>query len=183
MRKLIIILLIVSLSSCGLFRRVKKDKTLEKIETRHQIKKDSIGIRIDKGTIEVKEQADTVVITKKKTTTEKTAFNIDSLVNGLTAMSNDMVDVKVILDDAGMLVTTTTLKPQPVEFKYNRTTLIQKDITEKSTKNEAVLNTEKKETKKVVKSKEPAKMGIWLIAAIVGIGIIITAIYFYFKKR
>ncbi len=98
MRKLILFLLVCSLASCGVFRKVHKEKTLDNLETSSVTKSDSSGITIDKSVSTIKEKADITLTVPGKTITRDMYLNMDSLVNGITAVQNDLLNVKLILN-------------------------------------------------------------------------------------
>lgn len=184
MKNLFLIIFVASLSSCGLFKRSTKNTLRESSSTSLKINKDSIGSIVDKTKIVIREKADTTVTTKKELVEAEAFFDMDSLVNGLTSISNDLVEVRQTLDtNTKKLKTVVTLKPRNIPFSFDKTTIINKDITQQSKVNEVVLATDKKSSRKVSSTKEPAKMGIWLIAVIVVFVIIAVAVYLYFRKR
>jgi len=183
MRKLIFIIAVTSLSSCGIFKRTSKDILKESSETKLEVKRDSLGIILDKSTIVIKESADSTVVTKKEVVTNEAFFNMDSLVNGLTSISNDLVEVKQTLDtNTKKLKTVVTIKPRSFNFHVDKTTTINKDVTQQSKVKEAVLVTEHKTSRKVAVKKEPAKMGIWLVGLIVIVLALVGVVMFLVKK-
>ncbi|RZK59555.1 MAG: hypothetical protein EOO95_18115 [Pedobacter sp.] len=136
----------------------------------------------DKSKITIKEKADTSVTTKPQTVSGavKIGLNLDSLVNGLTAISNDLVDVKMVLDSNGILTTTAFMKPRTIDFKFDRTTMVDKDVTKSGTVEQASKASVKQSTKEVKKESEPTPIGLWAwlgMGAIAGI-----VLYFIIKK-
>lgn len=180
MRILIIFLFALLISGCGIFKKSSRDILKENSETRIENKNDSVGIIVDKSKIVIKEKADTSILTKEEKTEATSILNMDSLVNGLTAISNDLVDVKMVLDTStNKLTTTVTIKPRPITFHIDKTTTIDRDYTQKSKIDKGVLVSEKKNIKKFSVKKEPNKIGVWLIGVVVAIAGIV---YYLLKK-
>lgn len=162
-------------SSCGTFRKVFKLKQLEKVEITKEVKTDSIGLKIDKSVITIKESVDTTVVIPAKVVEQDTFLNMDSLVNGLTAVKNELVDVRFILNPkTGILSTTVNLKPQRVPVKFDKETKIENDIKEKSDVSKSGKDKLSVENKSNVVDKEPAKVG-GLVAIVAIVIVVIVA--------
>lgn len=147
-----------------------------------EIKVDSIGVKTDKSVITIKETVDTTVVVPGKTITETVVFNRDSLINGLTAVKSDLVDVRFILDaKTGILSTTVDLKPQKIPVKLDRETKINKDVNEQSNVSKEGKDQSKTETKSTKVDKKPANTGI--ILAIVSVLAVIGAIVIIIRKK
>lgn len=183
-RALLVVILACGLSSCGLFKKVTRTVDKEQTKTEQTVTNDSVGVTRDKSTTTIKERVDTTISTPERTVITEQVVNMDSLIQAVTNIKNDLFTVKLDYNKAtGILRTTTTLLPQRISVKMDRVTTKQNDITTKSQVNQkATLNTTTKK-KAVVKEKEPAKMGIWLVALIVGIGAIGASIWYWLKKR
>lgn len=182
MKRLPYLFLICSLASCGIFRKSSKDKALTSSQTTTTKESKSSEFIIDKSKIIIKEKADTAITTPAKQTSGqvKVGLNMDSLVNGLTAISNDLVDVKLVLDSNGILTTTALIKPQQVNFHYDRETTIEKDVTGKKGA-EAKENVKNKSDSKVVNNvSEPTSIGLW---AWLGMGAIVGIVLYFIIKR
>jgi hypothetical protein len=165
MRRLTCLLLIaVACSGCGAFRKVLKLKESHSVEVTQERKTDSVGIRLDRSITTINETVDTSITTPARTVIQDTPFNMDSLVNGMTAIKNDLIDVRLHLNPiTGVISTIATLKPQKLPVKMNRVTTKQSDITEQSHKQEAVLSQTKTEDRSRRVDKEPIKFPNWLI--------------------
>lgn len=184
MKRLIIILICLTLGSCSIFKRTTKNKEVEQVSSHEKINSDSTGTIVDKTKTVIKETADTVIKTPEKSSTTETKINIDSLINGITAIKNDLFVVKLDYNPVTKILTTkATALPRLIPVKFNRETTINKDVTQTSATKDAIVRDEKKKVVKVNKVKEPAKMGIWLIAVIVGICLVIGSVWYWLKKR
>lgn len=175
--------LIVCFSGCGIFRKVHKENTLVKVETKQEVKKDSVGLIIDKSVITIKETIDTSITIPAKTVVQITELNMDSLVNGMTAIKNELVDVTLLLNPVtGILSVAAVIKKQVIPVKIERVITKHNDITQAVHKTEAVLNTSKSSEEKSIVDKEPKKT-IWIVVIILGtISIISGFVYRYFKR-
>jgi len=180
MKRLILMLaMIVCFSGCGIFRKVHKENTLVKVEAKHEINTDSVGLIIDKSVITIKETIDTSVIIPSKKIVQDTELNMDSLVNGMTAIKNDLVDVTLLLNPVtGILSVAAVIKEQIIPVKMQRQITNHKDITQSTRKTEAVLNTNKSSDEKSVVYKEP-KNAMWYVVIILGA---IAIVGWIFKK-
>ena len=180
MRNIIIVFLVFTLCGCGAFKKVFKSKVKSKTETVHKSKKDSTGLTIDKSKTVIKEKADTSVTTKEKTVQQDTYLNMDSLVNGLTVIKNELVDVRLLFNPVtGILSAKAILKPETIDFRFDKETTIQNDINQQIKVKEEKSDSNKQENKSNVVQKDPAKMGIWLIVFV----LIIGSIYLLVRKK
>lgn len=182
MKNLLYLILIACLCSCGIFRKSSKDKVLtsNQVTTTKEVK--SSELITDKSKITIREKADTSVVTPAKVTVgiSKIGMNIDSLVNGLTAISNDLLDVKLVLDSNGVLTTTALIKAQKVPFHFDRETTIDKDVTGRKDIDSKDKSNSKASSKIVKKESEPTSIGLW---AWLGMGVIAgIVLYFIIKK-
>jgi hypothetical protein len=183
MRNLFLILLVCSLSSCGIFRKVHKSTSMDKIESSSVAKLDSTSITIDKSLKTVKESIDTAVKIPGKVITEERPLNMDSLINGMTAVKNDLIDVKLILDPLTKVLTTVaTIKPQLVPVILNRQTTTQNDILNTGTVSKFTEQKSKEQHKASEVDKLPANSYIFPVV-IVGIALsLIIGVYRFYKK-
>lgn len=169
MKKITAVLLIFSLASCGIFKSVHKEKTLDKIETSTVSKSDSSGLTVDKSTTVIKERADTVITVPGRTVKQDTYLNMDSLVNGMTAVKNDLLDVKLVLNPVtGILSVIADLHPQSIPVKIDKTTTKNNDITQsgsKSTENKSQTN-EKHKSNNVEKT---PKNSVWFVIMVIAV--------------
>jgi hypothetical protein len=178
MRKLLLLTLVVSLSSCGLFKKVHKENTLDKIQTTSVAKSDSTSLTVDKSVTTIKEKADTTVIIPEKVVSQEVDFNMDSLVNGMTAVQNKLIDIRFLLDPAtNKLTTTATIKPQGVSFVVNKETTIQKDISSQENVAKEIKNSAKEVHEHDLVDKKPFGT-FWIVVIILGVvGIFVFAVY------
>lgn len=182
MRRATCLIAICLLCSCGIFKRKSKDRLTASSQTSIQTEIKSSEITTDKSKITIRERADTTLTTPAKKTSGQSSIglNMDSLVNGLTAISNDLVDVKLVLDTNGILTTTAFIKPQQFNFHFDRETTIHKD---KSTDKKYVKNNKEKSqqsSKQVMTKSEPTSFSLWIwlgLGCIAGI-----TLYFIVKK-
>jgi hypothetical protein len=181
MRKIMFVVpLILSLSSCGIFKKIHKEKSLVKVETKQEIKKDSTGLIIDKSVTVIKEKIDSTVTIPAKTVSQDSELNMDSLVAGMTAIKNDLVDVTLLLNPVtGVLTVAAQLKEQKIPVKIEREITKHNDITQSTHKTEAVLNTSKSIDKSSTVDKEP-KNTVWYVVLILAA---IALLGWLFKRR
>lgn len=122
------------LSSCGLLRNVHREKSEVRSSMVVEVKKDSVGMRVDRSTLTKVERIDTVVTVPEQVVKQDQVVNMDSLVNGIMAIQNDLVDVKLSLNPAtGIMSAVATLKARSVAVVLDRTMTEQRDITESAT--------------------------------------------------
>ncbi|NQX37712.1 hypothetical protein SAMN05421820_103292 [Pedobacter steynii] len=81
-----LLVMIVILSGCGMFRKVFKTNEYAEQEISSLEKKKMKEWTIDRSTLTIREQSDTVVVTPEKIIKQDTYLNLDSLVNGLTVI-------------------------------------------------------------------------------------------------
>lgn len=138
---------------------------------------------MDKSITTITEKIDTTIVTPAREVSGQIPFNMDSLVNGLTAIKHELIDVTLHLNPiTGVLYVGAKIKPVPVDLKLDRSINIQNDIVEQSDQHsKAELKVETKDSKSTV-HKEPAKMGIWLIGFAIVI-FVISALIYWLKKR
>lgn len=180
MKKIILLLLLCSLASCGLFKKIHKEKTFDKIETSSIIKSDSAGTTIDKSVTTITEKADTTVIIPGQVVNQDTYLNMDSLVNGMTAVKNDLLDVKLILNPVtGILSVQANIKPRKVPIHFDKTTTKANDIVQSGTKSGSVKASSNELHKTEIVDKEP-KNSFWLITGIVAIFVVV--LFVIYKK-
>lgn len=185
MRRLIYLLIIaLACSGCGAFRKVFKLKESHKVEIVQERKTDSVVIRTDRSTTVVTEHVDTTVTTPAQVVSQDTELNMDSLVNGITAIQNDLIDVRLHLNPiTGILSATATIKSQSIPIKFDRVTTKQNNIIEQSRKQEAVLNRSKVEDERRTVDKDPVKFPIWLIIIFIVISVIAASLFWGRKRQ
>lgn len=163
-RAIYLLLICVLLSSCGAFRKVFKLKESHMVEITQDRRTDSVGVTVDKSVTTIKERIDTTVTTPAQVVTQDTEMNMDSLINGMTAIKNDLIDVRLHLNPiTGVLSATATMKPRAIPVKLDRVTTKQNDISQQSKKQEAILNKSRVEDRHEEVSKDPIKIPTWII--------------------
>lgn len=180
---LLLIVMIVLLSGCGMFRKVFRSKEYSKLETKTEIRKDSVGLIIDKSITTVKEKIDTTVIIPEKIVKQDTYLNMDSLVNGMTAIQNDIMDLRLVLNPVtGILSAVATIKASEVPIQLIRETVKQNDITQQSSMSEEKQISHKQQSGSSIVKKEP--VNIWFY--ILGLGLVVFILWcfkFWWKKK
>ncbi|AMQ00902.1 hypothetical protein AY601_4051 [Pedobacter cryoconitis] len=184
MKRLILMLaLIVSFSGCGIFKKVHKENSLAKVESKQEIQKDSVGLIIDKSVTTIKESIDTSITIPAKTVVQNTELNMDSLINGMTAIKNELVDVTLLLNPVtGMLSVAAVIKAQVIPVKMERQITHHNDIIQSSRKTEAVLNTNKSSDEKSVLDKAP-KNTLWYVMIILAVIAVFAGAVIWLIKR
>ena len=173
----IVIVLIFLISGCGLFQRVIKTAESDLLKLRTERSKDSVKTLTDRSVVLIKEKIDTMVIIPEQLIKQEHNFGIDSLVNGMTAIKNDLVDVRLILNPfTQRLLAEATLKPRKIPVRLEKEILIHKDIKEHSAKIESSKTELQQEKEKTVKEKEPLKLQYLLGALLVAIAAIFFAL-------
>lgn len=177
---LFLILIIVLMSGCGMFRKVFKTREYSKQENQIKSTKDSSGLKIDKSVITIKEKIDTVLTTPEKVIKQDTYLSMDSLVNGLTAVKNDLIDVRLVFNPVtGILTTVATVKPQKVHAFTEKETVKHNDIQEQST----VKSTSDEKSKSVIDNSEIKKTPDLTWGYVIAGVLAIAAVSFIIWKR
>lgn len=169
-------------SGCGMFRKVFKSKEYSKLETKSEIRKDSTGLIIDKSVTTIKEKLDTVITVPGQIVRQDTYLNMDSLINGMTAVQNDLIDVQLKLNPiTGILSSVAFIKPQKVPIKIDKETVIQNDITQQSYQSDLWKDSLNQISGSVVIEKKP--VNFWWFCAGFGILLIIVVVFNYLWKN
>lgn len=180
----IVIAMILLISACNLFRNVNKarESDLFKLTTQYSI--DSAKMVTDRSVVMVKERTDTVVLIPEQLIRQENSFGMDGLVNGITAIKNDLVDVRLILDPLTQrLFTEATLKSRKVPVRIEKETVIHKDIKAQSDHAGHSGIQVKDENTKVLTEKTPVKLQYWLAAFLLSIAAIIFVVRLGHIKR
>jgi len=179
---LLLLVIMGILSGCGMFRKVFKTNEYAKQEVNSAEKKRMNEWSSDRSTLTIREQSDTVVIIPEQIIKQDTYFNVDSLVNGLTVIKNDLLDVSLIFQPkTGMLSTSAILKSRPIPVKFNKETILQNEVSRQLTQASSVRESSKiKESKSIV---EKSPLSIWLYIFGSGILILISFSLFYWLKK
>lgn len=171
------------LGSCGVFRKVHKESTLDKISTTKILKSDSSSFKIDKTVTTIKEKVDTDFIIPGKIVSQQTYFNMDSLVKGMTAVKNDLIDVRFKLNPTTHALTTTaTLKPRPVPVQIDKETTIRNDVASGINHMNEVNQESAEEHRTNLVDKEP-KHTIWLTLGFLGLAFVVIRLAYVYLKR
>jgi hypothetical protein len=170
------------LSGCGMFRKVFKTNEYAKQEISSAEKMKMKEWNTDRSTLTIREQSDTVVVIPEKIIKQDTYFNVDSLVNGLTVIKNDLLDVNLIFQpETGMLSASATLKPRLIPVKFNKETILQNDVSRKITQSGSAKKSSKSAQSNTIVEKSP--VSTWLYISGSGILILISFSLFYWLKK
>lgn len=173
----ILCLLMLSLAGCGMFRKVSIDQSVNRSLERKAHTLDSTAVFVDQSLISITEHADTVITIAGQEISQGSYFQMDSLVNGITAIKHELVDVSLILNPQTRLLTVSAvLNPRHIPVRIQKETLIHKDLYTSSGRSESSVLASKITTSTLVKLKEPVQLQYWLIAFI----IVIIAVTFVF---
>lgn len=176
-----LITIMLLFSGCGMFWKVFKSKEYSKLETKSEIRKDSTGLIIDKSVTTIKEKLDTVITVPGKTVRQDTYLTMDSLVNGMTAVKNDLLDVRLILNPVtGILSTVAFIKPQKVPVRIDKETIKQNDIIHRSYKSDLWKDTWNQSSESSYVYKEP--VSLWRYASGLIILIVIIVLFKFWWK-
>ncbi len=177
-----LLVMMVILSGCGMFRKVSKTNEYAKQEISSLEKKKLKEWAIDRSTLTIREQSDTVVVTPEKIIKQDAYLNVDSLVNSLTVIQNDFLDVSLVFQPrTGMLSATAILKPRLIPVKFNKETILQNEVSRQTTQSSSVKESSKVEQSKSMVEKSP--VSIWLYIFGSGILILISFSLFYWLKK
>lgn len=177
---MIYILMTCLLAGCGIFRKVHKESALHQTESVAVSKSDSTNITIDKSVTTIKEKADTNVLVPARTITQETYFNMDSLVNGMTAVKNGLIDIRLTLDPlTHKLSTTAVIKPQVIPVKIDKETTRTNDITSGGQVSRSLEAKSNEIYKASEVDKKPAN-SIWFVLMVLGISAILG--YIIYRK-
>lgn len=183
-RAILLLGICLVMSGCGAFRKVSKLKQSHLVQVTQEHRKDSTGVKVDRSVTTTTERIDTTVTTPAHTIAQETPMNMDSLVNGMTAIKNDLIDVRLHLNPiTGILSAVATVKARAIPVKLDRVTTKQNDITSQSSKQESILTRVKTEDERKTVDKEPMKIPVWLIIIMVVISVIGAALFWRNKRR
>lgn len=183
-RLIYLIYICILFSSCGAFRKVFKLKESERVEITQDRRTDSVGVTVDRSITTVREKLDTTIATPAKTVEQNVPLNIDSLINGITAIKNELIDVKLHLNPiTGILSTVATIKPQQVSVRIDRVTTKQNNITQAAQKQEAVISNTKAEKKHAEVDREPMKVPNWIIVVAILLVAGVSAFFWVTRRR
>ena len=183
MKKLILFSLALGLSGCGLFKQVHKEKTTLKTEDSQEAKRDSSSLTINKSVITVNEKVDTVLFVPEKTVRQETILNMDSLISGMTAVKNNLVDVSLVLNPVThVLSAVATLKSRLIPLKIDKQTITQNNIVQAGNQSTDFKVKAKSTATRSIVDKKPIDVTMWLIIAFIGI-LAVGLVYWLVKEK
>lgn len=170
---------IVLMSGCKVF----KSKQYSRLEVRSEIRKDSVGLIIDKSVITIKEKIDTTAIIPEKVIKQDTYLNVDSLVKGMTAIKNDVLDLRLVLNPVtGILSAEATIKALKVPVTLNKEIIKHNNITQQA----SVVDDRKLSASEVVGSSTVKKEPVGVEYYVVGFflfGAMVVFVMFWIKRK
>lgn len=177
-----LLVMMVILSGCGMFRKVFKSNEYAKEEISSSEKKEIKEWSTDRSILTIREQSDTVVIIPEEIIKQGTYFNVDSLVNGLTVIKNDLLDVSLIFQpETGLLSASAILKPRLIPVKFNKETILHNDVSRKIVQSSSVRESSQVEQSNSIVEKSPVSIWLYLFGS--GILILISFSLFYWLKK
>lgn len=177
-----LLIMLVFLSGCGLFRKVFKSNDYAKQEISSSEKKKMKEWTTNRSILTIREQSDTIVVIPEKIIKQETSFNVDSLVNGLTVIQDDLLDVNLIFQpETGMLSASATLKPRLIPVKFNKETILQNDVSRKITQSGSAKKSSKSAQSNTIVEKSPVSTWLYIFGS--GILILVSFSLFYWLKK
>ena len=178
------------LSSCGVFNRVTKNKSLDKSkdESSLVVKANSELDVTDKTVTTITEKYDTGVTTKRvegrfdKKINETDKADLANVQSGLTVLDDEFLTLTQIYSDKDSVLTTSyVLKPQVVPVPTEKKTVIQNDIkTKKSDITEAKHESKSKQVNRdAIIERKPD----YSVIIILGILVLIALCLYLLRKR
>lgn len=177
---ILISILCITLSSCGVFTKVFKNTNKNKESVEVNVNKKNNTETQDNSIVIIKEKIDTITYTKSKVI-ESNISNIVNLkdIKDLIVLKDNLVEVKQTYDTLSKsLKTIVFLKSQEVKIVLDKITTIKKDIKVidkskiDSSYNKDIIN------KSFIKTKEPVNI-LWYILGVIGI---LGVGYYIFNK-
>ena len=179
---LVLLLSTLFLSSCGTFTKVFKNKNKVKENTEVIVNKESESKVEDKSKIVIEEKADTTAYTKPKKLEATNFINRLEDIKNLNILTNQFVDIKQSYDSLSKtLKTNVFIKPQAVDLKFNKKTIINKDIKSNIIVKQDSIYKKQSVVKNNEKIKEP-KNTFWYIVLIIISIIVIIGVAYLVKK-
>ncbi|SHG07947.1 hypothetical protein [Pedobacter caeni] len=177
-----LLLAIVLLSGCGMFRKVYKSTEYSKGEIRSTEKRTLKDWSSDQSIITIREKSDTLIMVPAQIIEQETPFILDSLFNGLHIIKSDFVDVKLRLQpETGILSATATLNARSLPVKFDKETIVKNDKVRKIRQSESSGRISKSEQSSAIVQKSPVAVWPYLLGA--GILVMIGFSMFYWLKR
>lgn len=181
---LILLLSTLFLSSCGTFTKVFKNKNKVKENTEVIVNKETESKIEDKSKIVIEEKADTTAYTKPKKLEATNFINRLEDIKNLNILTNQFVDIKQSYDSLSKtLKTNVFIKPQAVDLKFNKKTIINKDIKSNIIVKQDSIYKKQSVVKNNEKIKEPKNTFWYIVLIIIGIIIIIGVAYLVKKYK
>ncbi|RAJ35772.1 hypothetical protein [Pedobacter cryoconitis] len=174
--------LILILSGCVSSRHVFKATEKMKQETAQQFEKDTMSLTLDHSLTTIREKADTILVIPGQVITTDTYIDYDDLVNGVMAIKNPLAEVSLSFNPVTKKLSARALiREQVIPLKINKETVIQKNLTILSKKNELSLNTNKTEAEQTVKEKKTLKLSAWLPALLILIAL--GSVFYWIRNK
>ena len=171
--------MVFALSSCGVFNRVSKEKSLAKVKDRTEISTES------KADVQVTDKTITTITESAiaEATTPRTegkgsvkVDNLSDIADGLTLLDDEFLTLTQIYDKKDSVLTTSyIIKPRIITIPIERKTVIQSDIVTASTKVEQAVtkvNTNTVNRDAIVERKPD-------YTVVIGIGVIVLVVLLF----
>lgn len=173
-RNSVAVALIFVQSGCGLFREVNQSREGSLFKSTTEYSKDSTKLVLDRSVVIVKEKTDTAVLVPEEIVRQDGYFCMDSLVNGITAIKSDLVDVRLVFNPVKQrLYAEAILKPRKISVWIDKETAIHKHIEEQSIQVENSRIQLKDEKTKVCVEKKPLNIQYWFVVFLVTLVVVI----------
>lgn len=181
---LVLLLSTLFLSSCGTFTKVfkNKNKTKENIEV--LVNKETESKIEDKSKIVIEEKVDTTGYTKSRKLEAINPIGRLEDIKNLNVLTNQFVDIRQSYDSLSKsLKTYVFLKPQAVDLKFNKKTIIYKDVKSNIVVKQDSIYKKDSIIKTAEKIKEPKNTFWYVVLIITGIIVIIGVAYLVKKYK
>lgn len=181
---LVLLLSTLFLSSCGTFTKVfkNKNKTKENIEV--LVNKETESKIEDKSKIVIEEKVDTTGYTKSRKLEAINPIGRLEDIKNLNVLTNQFVDIRQSYDSLSKsLKTYVFLKPQAVDLKFNKKTIIYKDVKSNIVVKQDSIYKKDSVIKTAEKIKEPKNTFWYVVLIIIGVIVIIGVAYLVKKYK
>jgi len=178
------------LSSCGVFNRVTKNKSLDKSKDESSLvvkTKTDLDV-VDKSTTTITEKYDTDIATKgvegkvDKKITDANKADLVNVQSGLTVLDDEFLTLTQIYSDKDSVLTTSyVLKPQKVPVPTEKKTVIQNDI--KTNKVDVVEAKQESKSERLNQDAIIERKPDYSVIIILGILVLIAFCLYLLRKR
>jgi hypothetical protein len=176
--KILILLFVITLNSCGIFQKVFKSSNKNKDNVEIKINKEQIINSIDSSKITTTEVIDSNLVIKGNKYQSTNKLNDLTNIKNLLLINNDLISISQSYDSISKtLKTDVILKDQVHIIKVNKTTIKQNNIKLNSNLKLDSTFKEIKKVKNTVKQKTPVNIIFYLLLTLG----ILAAGYFLFK--